>query len=246
VRWAGAPIGAATRKRLGYLPEERGLYGRMRVHEQIVYFARLHGVGPADAAASARRWIAQLGIEEYANRPCSELSKGNQQKVQLACAAAHGPELLILDEPFSGLDPVNAQMVLGAIEGLRRTGTTLVLSSHQMWQIENSCDRFCIIADGAVRAAGTLAELRAGVPERVVRVAPNTAPTRAVLDRVGQFDAIIAGELHYRLPADSDFAVLLRDLVAVAPITHFEPIPPSLSAMYLRAIGSAEMEASIP
>jgi ABC-2 type transport system ATP-binding protein len=246
VRWNGAPVVEATRKHLGYLPEERGLYGRMRVHEQIVYFARLHGSSATDAAASARHWIAQLGIEEYAQRPCSELSKGNQQKVQLACAAAHGPDLLILDEPFSGLDPVNAQIVLAAIDDLRRRGTTLVLSSHQMWQIEDTCDRFCIIAGGEVRAAGTLAELRATVPERIVRVAPDTAASRAVLDRVGQPAASSAGELQYRLPAGGDFAALLRELVAVAPVTHFEPIPPSLSSMYLRAIGSTDTEASIP
>ncbi len=190
--------------------------------------------------------MALLGIDEYASRPCSELSKGNQQKVQLACAVVHEPELLILDEPFSGLDPVNARLVLTALETLRRAGTTLVLSSHQMWQIEDACDRFCIIAGGQVRAGGTLAEMRAAVPERTVRIAPDTPAVRSVLDRFGRRDANAAHGLEYRLPAESAFATILHELVTVAPITHFEPIPPSLSSMYLRVIGSAEAEASVP
>jgi ABC-2 type transport system ATP-binding protein len=247
VRWRDAPITPAVRKRLGYLPEERGIYGRLAVLEQIVYFARLHGLSAADATARARHWMTLLAIEEYAKRPCSELSKGNQQKVQLACAAAHAPDLLILDEPFSGLDPVNAQMVLAAIDELRSAGTTLVLSSHQMWQIEAICDRFCIIADGTVRASGTLAQLRAAVPERIVRVAPDCAAVRAILDRCGHRDAPTGGDqIGYRIAADSDFPALLRELVAIAPVTHFEPVPPSLSSIYLRAIGSARAAASVP
>jgi ABC-2 type transport system ATP-binding protein len=222
------------------------MYGRLRVREQIIYFARLHDVTARDAAARADRWMTRLGIEEYASRPCGELSKGNQQKVQLACAAAHDPRLLILDEPFSGLDPVNAQLVLAAIDELRRAGTTLVLSSHQMWQIQDTCDRFCIIADGQVRASGNLAELRANVPERTVRVAPDTASTRAVLDRFGRGGASSGGEVEYALPAGCDFAAILHELVGVAPVTHFEPIPPSLSSIYLRAIGSGDGQASLP
>jgi ABC-2 type transport system ATP-binding protein len=246
VRWNGAAIGEKTRKHLGYLPEERGLYGRLRVREQIVYFARLHGLTAPDAAAGAARWMAMLDLEHYADRPCSELSKGNQQKVQLACAAVHEPQLLILDEPFSGLDPVNAQMVLAAIDVIRGAGTTLVLSSHQMWQIEGTCDRFCIISDGEVRANGTLAELRLAIPERVVRVAPDSAPIRTALDRFGRRTESGADYVEYCLPASSDFAAILRGLIADGPVTHFEPIPPSLSSIYLRAIGTAAGEASVP
>ena len=125
-----------------------------------------------DAAEKADCWIADLGLTEYAERPCGELSKGNQQKVQVACAAAHGPDLLILDEPFSGLDPVNAQTVYELLENLRKNGTTLVLSSHQMWQLETLCDSFCIIANGTARASGTLASLRSTWPTRTIVVQP--------------------------------------------------------------------------
>lgn len=173
IRWNGAPPSPGVRRRFGYLPEERGLYGAMRVRDQIVYFGRLHGLSTARAAAAAAQWIADLELGDLADRRCSELSKGNQQKVQIACAAAHDPELLILDEPFSGLDPVNAEHVSRQLQTLRARGTTLVLSSHQMWQLESLCENYCIIANGETRAAGTLAELGAGLPARTMVVGPS-------------------------------------------------------------------------
>jgi ABC-2 type transport system ATP-binding protein len=173
VLWNGSAPSPAIRRRFGYLPEERGLYGAMRVREQIVYFGRLHGLSAARATAAAEQWIADLGLTDLADRRCSELSKGNQQKVQVACAAAHDPELLILDEPFSGLDPVNAEQVSRHLQTLRARGTTLVLSSHQMWQLETLCQNYCIIANGETRATGTLAELGAGLPTRTVVVGPS-------------------------------------------------------------------------
>jgi ABC-2 type transport system ATP-binding protein len=173
IRWNGSALNPAVRRRFGYLPEERGLYGTMRVREQIVFFGRLHGLSAARAAAAAAQWIADLDLTDLAERRSSELSKGNQQKVQVACAAAHDPELLILDEPFSGLDPVNAEHVSRQLQMLRARGTTLVLSSHQMWQLETLCQNFCIIANGETRAAGTLAELGAGLPTRTVVVGPS-------------------------------------------------------------------------
>jgi ABC-type Na+ transport system ATPase subunit NatA/ABC-type Na+ efflux pump permease subunit len=151
VTWNGKPIDRIVRKRFGYLPEERGLYAKMKVREQIAYFGRLHGMQEFDALKRADVWLARLDIEQYAKRPSGELSKGNQQKVQLACAVLHEPELLVLDEPFSGLDPVNAQIMLDCITLLRDEGTTFVLSSHQMWQIEYACNSFCII--GAAKCA---------------------------------------------------------------------------------------------
>ncbi len=245
VTWRGAKIDAAERKKLGYLPEERGLYGRMRVREQIIYFARLHGLELGDAERRADEWLALLDIEQYAKRNCSELSKGNQQKVQMACAVAHGPELLILDEPFSGLDPVNAEAMVQAIRALAARGTTLILSSHQMWQIENVCNEFCIIAAGAVRTEGSLTALRATFPTRTVRVAPDTAPIRAVFERIGGLPAPLidgplpSGEAAFAVAADTDFGALLRDAVAAGPVTTFDRVEPSLNAIYLRAIGGS-------
>jgi ABC-2 type transport system ATP-binding protein len=218
--WKGARVDGCMRRRFGYLPEERGLYGRISVQEQIRYFGRLHRLTAAQAAARTKRWIARLELEEYAERPCSELSKGNQQKVQVACAAVHAPELLVLDEPFSGLDPVNAEMLLSVLRDLMKDGTTLILSSHQMWQLEELCEKFCIIAGGTNRAQGTLAELRSAWPTRTVRVSTANNGTRESVE-----------------PANTDFAAMLRGLVEREPVTQFEVVEPSLHEIYLNAIG---------
>ncbi len=242
VTWDGQPVDLSTRRRFGYLPEERGLYGKLKVREQIAYFGRLHGVMPPNDTKRADAWIERLGLGDYAGRPCAELSKGNQQKVQVACAALHEPELLILDEPFSGLDPVNAETLLEVLRGLQAAGTTLILSSHQMWQIEDLCESFCVIAGGTVRAAGTIEELRSSWPTRIVEVEPVAAPLRDVLDatlgarRLPEADRAV---LAYEIPAGADTASLLRRLVAAGDVTRFERVDPSLRDIYLRAIGAA-------
>ncbi len=239
IRWNGAPVRTDSRKHFGYLPEERGIYGKMKVREQISYFGKLHGLREPSLAARVDRWIERLGLKVYADRPCAELSKGNQQKVQLACAAVHDPELLVLDEPFSGLDPVNADMLLAVLNELKAHGTTLVLSSHQMWQLEELCTSFCIIADGENRAQGTLTELRGAFPTRLVRVTPSNDAVVNTLATVsgGKRLSTTNGHIDYAVPANTDFASLLRSLVAVAPVTQFEAIEPSLHEIYLRAIG---------
>jgi ABC-2 type transport system ATP-binding protein len=240
VRWNGAPIDGDVRRRFGYLPEERGLYGKLTVRAQIVYFGRLHGLEENDAGRRADDWIERLELGAYAKRPCSELSKGNQQKVQVACAALHDPEFVILDEPFSGLDPVNADMLLAVLRDLQARGATLVLSSHQMWQIEHLCDRFCIIAAGEVRAAGTLAELRAGWPTRRIEVEPSTPDLAAVLGAETGAVARSApnGTLAYDVPAATPLPPLLRRLVVAGDVRRFEPREASLNDIYLAATGN--------
>ena len=241
VRWNGAPIDDKVRRRFGYLPEERGLYGKMKVRDQIVYFGRLHGMHEPDAAARADLWIEKLGLQTYFDRPCAELSKGNQQKVQVACAAVHDPELLILDEPFSGLDPVNADVLLETLTEMKKRGTTLVLSSHQMWQLEQLCDEFCIITAGENRAMGTLAQLRAAWPTRIIKVEPPTQAVREVLSRVPDGRALPSenGGIYYEVPAGTALPPVLRDLVNVEAITRFESIEPSLHEIYIHTIGQA-------
>ncbi|HUA09242.1 MAG TPA: ATP-binding cassette domain-containing protein [Candidatus Acidoferrales bacterium] len=221
VTWNGAAIHDESRRHFGYLPEERGIYGKMKVREQIAYFAKLHRLREPEVSKRVDSWIERLGLNVYADRPCAELSKGNQQKVQVACASVHGPQLLVLDEPFSGLDPVNAEILIGVLGELKANGTTLILSSHQMWQLEELCERFCIIAGGSNRVEGTLAQLRSAWPTRVVRV--GFAGTEESSE--------------YTVPADTDFAAMLREFVAKGPVTKFEALEPSLHEIYLRAIG---------
>jgi ABC-2 type transport system ATP-binding protein len=240
VTWNGAPIDGAVRRRFGYLPEERGLYGKLTVRAQFISFGRLHGLAENDAGARADRWIERLELGTYASRPCSELSKGNQQKVQVACAALHDPEFVILDEPFSGLDPLNAEMLLAVLRDLQARGATLVLSSHQMWQIEHLCDHFCIIAAGEVRAAGTLADLRAAWPTRRLEVEPATPALAAVL--AAEPGAVPReapnGTLACDVPAATPLPPLVRRLVAAGDVSRFERREPSLNDIYLGATGS--------
>ncbi len=241
IAWKEAPIDGRIRRRFGYLPEERGLYGRMKVREQIAYFGRLHGLVEPEATARTQRWIDNLELNEYVDRPCGELSKGNQQKVQIACAAVHNPELLVLDEPFTGLDPVNADMLLATLRDLKQSGTTLVLSSHQMWQLEQLCDRFCIITGGENRASGTLGQLRAAWTTRVIRIEPAGDLVRGVLQSVAGARALPSedGALLYEVPANAELPRILRNLVAVESITRFEAIEPSLHNIYVSTIEGA-------
>ena len=245
ITWDGGPIDAAVRMRFGYLPEERGLYGGMRVRDQVAYFGRLHGLAHPDDRTATERWLDRLGLAWAANLHCSELSKGNQQKVQFACAVVHAPELVVLDEPFSGLDPANADVILNALRELAHEGVTLILSTHQLWQIQELCDTFCIIAGGVVKTSGTLRELRTSWPVRRIEVEPAVPALRAALD---EFPGLLASPaaansgatnaLAYDVPAGTDVAHILRQLVAAGDVTRFEQIEPSLQEIYARATGA--------
>ncbi len=238
IAWRGRTIDRAVRRRFGYLPEERGLYGKMTVRDQIAYMGRLHGLSRADARTRTTRWLETLDIARYERRACGELSKGNQQKVQLASAVLHEPELLVLDEPFSGLDPVNAETMIACIRTLAEAGTTLVLSSHQLYAIEVICREFCIIGDGEVCASGTLASLRATFPTRTVRVRPDTPAIREAFARAGAPEPTFVppDELRYRLPVATDFGALLRAAVAAGPVESFDRAEPSLGDIYVDAL----------
>jgi ABC-2 type transport system ATP-binding protein len=160
VTWRGGPIGPAERRRIGYMPEERGLYPKMRVRDQLVYMARLHGAGETEAGAAADRWLERLGIAERRGDAVEALSLGNQQRVQLAVALVHEPDLLVLDEPFSGLDPDGVDALSGALtEEIRARGVPVIFSSHQLELVERLCDSVAIIAAGRIATSGRLSEL---------------------------------------------------------------------------------------
>jgi len=161
VRWRGKPVDLAIRRTIGYMPEERGLYPRMKVRAQLRYFARLHGIG--NDAAAADEWIERLNLEQYADDDVIKLSLGNQQRVQLATALVHNPDLLVLDEPFSGLDPVAVDIMSEVLLERARTGNSVVFSSHQLDLVERLCDRVGIIRDGVMVQQGTVTELREAV-----------------------------------------------------------------------------------
>ncbi len=171
VLFRGAPVDFDMRRRFGYMPEERGLYPKMRVRDQLVYLARLHGRDRASAAESADGWIERLGLTERAGDRVEQLSLGNQQRVQLAAALVHEPELLVLDEPFSGLDPVGVDVLSGVLADYASRGVPVVFSSHQLELVERLCEAVAIIKDGRLVASGRVEELRdRGADGRRVRV----------------------------------------------------------------------------
>jgi ABC-2 type transport system ATP-binding protein len=176
VRWDGAPVDRDVRGRFGYMPEERGLYPKMRAGEQLAYLAALHGADDATARTAAARWLERLGLAERAGDRVEALSLGNQQRVQLAAALVHEPEALVLDEPFSGLDPLAVDTMSGVLRERAQAGAAVLFSSHQLALVEALCDAVVVIAAGRVVASGPVAELRDGGAQGRWRIRVEGAP----------------------------------------------------------------------
>ena len=203
VTWNGVPVDAAARRRIGYMPEERGLYPRMRVGEQLTYLARLHGADKSRAERATREWTERLGLAERRGDDVQKLSLGNQQRVQLAAALIGDPGLLILDEPFSGLDPVAVDVMSEVLRERAAAGVPALFSSHQLDVVERLCDRIVIIRSGRLVATGTIEELRATAAPRwrvVVDVdaAPDEAAASARAALAGAPDPRISAAPHGR------------------------------------------------
>ncbi len=167
VTWSGKPVGRSTRRRFGYMPEERGLYPGMLLSDQLEYLGRLHGAGRADAANATREWMARLGIEDRAGTKVEALSHGNQQRAQLAAALVHDPELLILDEPLAGLDPPGIDAIGEVLVERARAGCGVLFSSHQLDLVEDICESVVIIDRGRVVITGNVEELLTRGPRRL-------------------------------------------------------------------------------
>ncbi|MCE3551263.1 ATP-binding cassette domain-containing protein [Pseudonocardia sp. RS11V-5] len=229
VRWQGRPVDADVRRRIGYMPEERGLYPKMRVGEQLTYLARLHGVPAAEAERAVRSWTERLGVAERLRDEVQKLSLGNQQRVQLAAALVHAPELLVLDEPFSGLDPTAVEVMSAVLRGKADEGVPVIFSSHQLDLVERLCDRVGIIAAGRMVAVGTVEELRSGGVERIDVVGPES-DWAAGLAGV----TVVAREgrrTRVELSGSSDQEVLAAALAA-GPVHEFAPYRPPLTELY--------------
>jgi ABC-2 type transport system ATP-binding protein len=168
VLWNGVPVGAAQRRGFGYMPEERGLYPGMLVGEQVAYLGQLHGMSGHDAAVAARAWLERLGVADRVHSKVESLSHGNQQRVQLAAALVHAPDLLVLDEPLAGLDPAGIDAIGEVLVERARTGCCVLLSSHQLDLVEDLCDSVTIIDHGRLVVSGGVDELAASGPRRLV------------------------------------------------------------------------------
>ncbi|API91094.1 MULTISPECIES: ABC transporter ATP-binding protein [Virgibacillus] len=160
ISWHGEPVNYGKSHLIGYLPEERGLYPKLTVKDQLTYLARLRGMVKSEAISELKAWLDRFQVPEYLNKKVEELSKGNQQKIQFISAVIHKPKLLILDEPFSGLDPVNVEMLKEAVVDLKEKGTSIVFSSHRMEHVEELCEHLCILHKGKQVVQGSLREIK--------------------------------------------------------------------------------------
>jgi len=237
VRWDGAPIGLRERRRFGYMPEERGLYPGMQIQRQLEYVCELHGRTPADASRATTHWLERLGIADRATDKLESLSLGNQQRVQLAAALAFEPELLILDEPFAGLDPVGIDEVTGILDEQAREGRGVLFSSHQLDLVEDICESVAIIDKGRLVAEGNLEELeRQGSRRLVVKVEGDRDGSWARgIDGV-TISRTEAGESRLVLDDGVDSQALLATAMAAGPVVRFDFERRRLSEVFREAV----------
>lgn len=243
VRWQGRPLDLASRRRVGYMPEERGLYPRMKVGTQLTYLAQLHGMSADEAGAAVRRWTERLGVDGRAGDEVQALSLGNQQRVQLAAALVHEPALLVLDEPFSGLDPVAVDVMSSVLQEKADDGVPVVFSSHQLELVERLCDRVGIIRGGELVAIGTIEELRRtdkpryaiGAEHDVLADAPQWAAAVPGAEVTSTERARVVIELP---DADADEQALLQAALRSGRVREFAPVQPSLAELFRGVVTS--------
>ena len=240
VRWAGQPVSFETRRRIGYMPEERGLYPKMRVGEQLVYLARLHGLSRAAAEVHTRTWTERLGVASRLDDDVQKLSLGNQQRVQLASALVHDPSVLVLDEPFSGLDPVAVEVMSQVLRDKADVGVPVLFSSHQLELVERICDRVGIIKAGRLVACGSVDELRGAGPEQVVVDVPGADPAWADgLPGVRMLEAT-GGRVLLQLDEGVDDQRVLTAALQAGAVREFGRYRPPLTELYRHVVTAEE------
>ncbi len=232
--WQGNPLDRRTRLRFGYMPEERGLYPRMRLQEQLVHFARLSGLAAGPAREAAGRWLDRFGLADRASSRLEELSHGNQQRVQLAVALVHDPILAVLDEPFSGLDPIAVQTMSVTLREMAAAGTSILFSSHQLDLVEDVCQDVVVIDGGRVVLAGELETLRSRAGHRVLEVSVDGRPWRPPVPAVEITERGRGGR--YLVDRDVPLEELLRAAARQGRVDAFAFEPPSLPDLFREAV----------
>ncbi len=220
----------------GYLPEERGLYQKKKIIEQLVYFAELKGMSRSDAVSSVDYWLSRLDMTEYRNKKLDTLSKGNQQKIQMITALAHNPEIVVLDEPFSGLDPVNAMLLKDVVKETIAKGRIVIFSSHQMNYIEEFCDSIAIINDGNIVLDGDLNDIKRNYPRN--RIVVRSLQNDKIADEykeVSEFEE--DGDLIISLSNPEDKKALMKNLVESYDIDEIKVYEPSLNDVFVEYAG---------
>lgn len=236
ILWNGKPF---SRKNvsLGYLPEERGLYPKMNVLDQLVYFGQLEGMKKSHARTEALKWIEELEISEYVKKDTGELSKGNQQKVQLIAAILHNPDIIILDEPFSGLDPVNVHMLERVVRDLIAKKKTLIFSSHRMESVESFCDKIYLMRSGKVVLSGTMQEIKDQYGLKYVKV-ESYQPLEDMLHQLKTPFTKVGREYQLQVTTLNQGLQLVSQLESQAKISNISIADPSLHQIFIEKVGS--------
>ncbi|MEW8986773.1 MAG: ABC transporter ATP-binding protein [Bacillus sp. (in: firmicutes)] len=239
INWGNHQINYSTSSMIGYLPEERGLYPKLKVRDQLVYLARLKGMDKQEASRGLTSWLERFKIPDYAEKKVEELSKGNQQKIQFIAAVLHKPKLLILDEPFSGLDPVNVELLKAAVLKLRDEGTTIVFSSHRMEHVEEMCENLCILQRGKPVVHGNLTEIKRSFGKKNIIIhADADLDFLATTLGVTKFTPTAEG---VRLQVEGEMIAdrVLKDIVGKGFIRKFELEEPSLNDIFIEKVGAS-------
>ena len=238
VRWNGVPVGATQRRHFGYMPEERGLYPNMLVAEEVEYLGRLHGLDTRSAAAATKRWLERLDVADRSNSKVETLSHGNQQRVQLAAALVHDPEVLVLDEPLSGLDPTGIDAIGEVLVEQAHSGRCVLFSSHQLDLVEDLCESVAIIEGGRLVARGTVDELATSGARRLgVRVEGDRQGAWARGIPGVTVSAVDGGEVRLVLDESTDSDVVLDAARAAGRVTEFAFGRRRLSEVFREAVG---------
>ncbi|MFC3879201.1 ABC transporter ATP-binding protein [Algoriphagus namhaensis] len=237
----GNKISPADIRKIGYLPEERGLYKKMKVWDQLIYFARLKGLSQQEANQRVNKWLNKLDIGTWKAKKIEDLSKGMAQKVQFIATVIHEPKLLILDEPFSGFDPVNAEIIKNEILGLKDSGTTVILSTHRMESVELLCDRVAMINQSRKILDGTIREVKASFRPEIYKITLSdlTATLPQSLDakevELGEWQ--FSAKLNGKSPNE-----LLRELMAMGQVKQFDEVTPTMEEIFIHQVKSSDHE----
>jgi ABC-2 type transport system ATP-binding protein len=235
--WQDKPIGPSERLRFGYMPETRGLYPKMKAVDQLGYLGTLHGMTSAAARESASKWLERLGLGERSTDPVEKLSHGNQQRVQLAAALVHDPELLVLDEPFSGLDPLGVETMAEVLRERAARGAAVLFSSHQLDLVEDLCEDVAIINRGQIVKSGSVVEIKDSSPVRHLEIELTNPDARLLENLDGVIRAEREGSRHKLLiRSDIDVRGVLGDALASGSVRRFVYTPPSLSEIFLETV----------
>jgi len=237
IRYFGKSYGSEQLRMMGYLPEERGLYPKLKVSDQLIYLGQLRGMSRAEADRSLREWLVRFQVEDYYNRRVEELSKGNQQKIQFIAAVIHRPKILILDEAFSGLDPVNVELLKSAVKELRDQGISMVFSTHRMEHVEELCRNITILDRSRTMLQGSLRDIKRKFPRE--RVVLETEGEVHGLESLPDIRSVRRTETGYEIFIAREDAAqnILRHAMAQAPVRRFELMEPTLNEIFIKTVG---------